>query len=136
MAAPILWAPGILWFFLLKNPHAHKILLGGGFWVFLQGGGGSANFIFMGAGIFSEIPIFEANGQIRANRVFSPIRIEIRVIRIHSSLLSIFWKVDSQKNGYLRSENRFAENIRGLRANRESIRANRPTKSGNLDIFC
>ena len=26
MAAPILWAPGIFWFFLLgKNPHAHKI---------------------------------------------------------------------------------------------------------------
>ena len=31
MAAPILWAPGIFWFFLLENPHAHKILvLGGG----------------------------------------------------------------------------------------------------------
>ena len=25
MAAPILWAPGIFWFFLLENPHAHKI---------------------------------------------------------------------------------------------------------------
>ena len=24
-AAPILWAPGIFWFFLLENPHAHKI---------------------------------------------------------------------------------------------------------------
>ena len=35
--------------------------------------------------------------RIRANRVFSPIRIEIRVIRVLSSLLSIFWKVDSQK---------------------------------------
>ena len=35
-------------------------------------------------------PIFEALGQIRANRVFSPIRIEIRVIRVQSSLLSIF----------------------------------------------
>ena len=25
MAAPISWAPGIFWFFLLENPHAHKI---------------------------------------------------------------------------------------------------------------
>ena len=25
MVAPILWAPGIFWFFLLENPHAHKI---------------------------------------------------------------------------------------------------------------
>ena len=24
MAAPILWAPGVFWFFLLGNPHAHK----------------------------------------------------------------------------------------------------------------
>ena len=55
MAVPILWAPGIFWFFLLENPHAHKIppFRGGG-WVlgFLEGGGGSANFIFMGVGIF------------------------------------------------------------------------------------
>ena len=34
--------------------------------------------------------IFEALGQIRANRVFSPIRIDIRVIRVQSSLLSHF----------------------------------------------
>ena len=53
MAAPILWAPGIFWFFLLENPHAHKIPpFRGGFWVFLEGGGGSANFISMGVGIF------------------------------------------------------------------------------------
>ena len=25
MAAPIFWAPGIIWFFPLENPHAHKI---------------------------------------------------------------------------------------------------------------
>ena len=25
MAAPILWAPGSFWFFLLETPHAHKI---------------------------------------------------------------------------------------------------------------
>ena len=46
MAAPILWAPGIFWLFLLEKPRAHKIPR-------LKGGGvGSANFIFMGAGIF------------------------------------------------------------------------------------
>ena len=47
MAVPILWAPGIFGFFLLENPHAHKISRFGG------GGlerGGSANFIFMGVG--------------------------------------------------------------------------------------
>ena len=27
MAAPILWAPGIFWLFLLEHPHAHKIPL-------------------------------------------------------------------------------------------------------------
>ena len=36
-----------------------------------------------------QVPIFEGLGQIRANRVFSPIRIEIRVIRVLSSLLYI-----------------------------------------------
>ena len=30
------------------------LLLGGGFWVFLEGGGGSANFILMGVGIFPK----------------------------------------------------------------------------------
>ena len=55
MAAPILWAPGIFWFFLLENPHAHKILpFRGGCWGFLEGGGGSADFIFMGVGIFPK----------------------------------------------------------------------------------
>ena len=38
-----------------------------------------------------KMPILEALGQIRANRVFSRIRIQIRVIRVQSSLLSIFW---------------------------------------------
>ena len=50
--------------------------------------------------------IFEALGQIRANRAFSPIRIQIRVIRVQSSpaesLLSIFWRVDSKKNGFFK----------------------------------
>ena len=53
LAAPILWAPGIFWFFLLENPHAHKIPpFRGGVLGFLEGGGGSADFIFMGVGIF------------------------------------------------------------------------------------
>ena len=54
MAAPILWAHGIFWFFLLGNPHAHNIPpFRGECWVFFEGGGGgSANCIFMGVGIF------------------------------------------------------------------------------------
>ena len=52
MAAPILWAPGIFGLFLLENPDAHKIppFRGGGSGFFGRGGG-SANFISMGAGI-------------------------------------------------------------------------------------
>ena len=53
MAEPILWAPGIFWLFLLENPHAHKIPpFRGGVLGFFRRGGGSANFIFMGMGIF------------------------------------------------------------------------------------
>ena len=63
LAAPIFWAPGIFWLFLLENPHAHKIprfrgggCVGGGgggvCWCFLEGGGGSTNFFLMGVGIF------------------------------------------------------------------------------------
>ena len=50
---PILWAPGIVPFFLQENLHVHKIpgLRGGGI-LGRFGGGGSADFIFMGAGIF------------------------------------------------------------------------------------
>ena len=56
MAAPILWAPGIFWFFLLENPHAHKIPpFRGGCWGFLGRGGRSANFTFMGVGIFPRL---------------------------------------------------------------------------------
>ena len=59
--------------------------------------------------IRKKIPIFEALGQIRANRVFSPICIEIRVIRVQSSLLSHFW------------EGRFAKK-KQVFSKRESIR--------------
>ena len=51
MAARLLWAPGKMRSFCRKT-YVHKIsrFRGGGvFWV---GGGGSADFIFMGAGIF------------------------------------------------------------------------------------
>ena len=65
-----------------------------------------------------KIPIFEALGQIRANRVFSPIRIEILVIRVQSSLLSHLKKI-------------FGRSIheKEVFSKRESIRANRPTKA-------
>ena len=51
MAAPILWTPGKMRPFCRKN-HVHKIprFRGGGTLGFL--GGGSADFIFMGARIF------------------------------------------------------------------------------------
>ena len=49
---------GRLAFFVLSagKPHAHKIprVRGGGVVGVLEGGGGSANFIFMGVGIFSD----------------------------------------------------------------------------------
>ena len=51
MASPILWAPGTFCFFLQENLHAHKILVFGGYLGFV-GGWGSADFMFMGAGIF------------------------------------------------------------------------------------
>ena len=52
MAAPILWAPGFFWFFLQEgSPMPIKFLVLGGVGVFLEGGGGSANFTFMGVGI-------------------------------------------------------------------------------------
>ena len=59
MAAPILWAPGILGIFLLENPHPHKIppFRGRGFWAFLERGGGSANFVLMGVGIFPKLAL-------------------------------------------------------------------------------
>ena len=51
MAAPILWAPRIAAFFLQANLHVHKIPRFRGEFC-LGGGGGNADFIFMGAGIF------------------------------------------------------------------------------------
>ena len=52
-AAPILWTPRISAFFLQENLHVHKIpRFGGGGEILGLGGGGSADFIFMGAGIF------------------------------------------------------------------------------------
>ena len=56
MAAPSLWAPGIFWFFLLENRHAHEILrLSGGGVVFFGRGAVEANFNFMGVGIFPKL---------------------------------------------------------------------------------
>ena len=58
LAAPILWAPGMFWFFLLENPHAHKIPpFRGGFWVFLEEGGGwKCQFYFYGRKDFLNTP--------------------------------------------------------------------------------
>ena len=50
--------------------------------------------------IRKKMSIFEALGQIRANRLFSPIRIEIRVIRVQSSLLSQFLEGRSPKKRF------------------------------------
>ena len=55
-----LWAPGKIAFFLQENPHAHKMpRFGGGIWGFW--GGGSADLIFMGAGIFLRNAISREN---------------------------------------------------------------------------
>ena len=54
MAAPILWTPGKNAFFLQENLHVHKIPRFGGGGKFGLGGGGSADFIFMGARIFLQ----------------------------------------------------------------------------------
>ena len=56
MAAPILWAPRNVWFFLLEKPRVPKIprFRGGGGRVFFWKGGGSANFIFMGVGTLAS----------------------------------------------------------------------------------
>ena len=61
-----------------------------------------------------KIPIFEALGQIRANRVFSPIRVEIRVVRVQTLLLSHFLegrfakkKVFSKRESIHREYSRF-----------------------------
>ena len=51
MGAPIIWAPGVFAFFLQENLHVHKIPIFRGDFVFFFGGG-SADFIFMGAGSF------------------------------------------------------------------------------------
>ena len=61
MAAPILWAPGKMRSFCRKTAMPVKFLVlgGGGYFGLGVGGGGSADFIFMGAGIFSELCVFD-----------------------------------------------------------------------------
>ena len=56
MAAPILWAPGIYWLFLLGNPHLKKIVVLGGFWVFWKGGGVEVPILFLWARGFFDPP--------------------------------------------------------------------------------
>ena len=52
MAAPILWTPGKMPSFCRKTCVRKILVLRGGGILGLGGGGGSADFIFMGAGIF------------------------------------------------------------------------------------
>ena len=61
MAAPILWTPRISAFFLQENLHVHKIPRFGGVFGVWGGGGGSADFIFMGAGIFLRMQQLEGS---------------------------------------------------------------------------
>ena len=59
MAAPILRAPGICWFFFCwKAPMPINFLVLGGL-AFLEGGGRSVDFILMGAGMFLAKVEFE-----------------------------------------------------------------------------
>ena len=60
--APILQTPGKNAFFLQENLHVHKIPRFGGGNLVLGGGGGSADFIFMGAGIFLIYGVFSGKG--------------------------------------------------------------------------
>ena len=56
MAALILWAPGKIAFFQQKDHHAHKIPRFRGGYLGPSGeGGGSADFIFMGARILPDL---------------------------------------------------------------------------------
>ena len=68
MAAPLLWAPGILWFCLLEDLHAHKMPRlrgGGGVGLFLGGSGVEVPTLFLWArrGIFQ----FEGGTLIRVS---------------------------------------------------------------------
>ena len=57
MAAPMLWAPGKISFFLQENLHAHKIprFGGGGYLGFWGGGWGKCRFYFHGREDFSDV---------------------------------------------------------------------------------
>ena len=59
MAAPILWVPGIFWFFLLENPHAHKIPPFRGGSGFFRRGGVEVPILFLWAWGFSEVRIVD-----------------------------------------------------------------------------
>ena len=56
MATPVLWAPAIFWFFLLENPHAHKIPAGAGGEVVFWKGGVEVSILFLWAqGFFRNL---------------------------------------------------------------------------------
>ena len=76
IAAPILWTPGKIAFFLQENRYVRKIprFRGGGY--FRLGGERSADFIVMGAGIFLNLALTQIlskfNGYLVATLHFSP----------------------------------------------------------------
>ena len=100
MAAPILWAPGIFCFFLLENPRAHKIPPfrggGGGFWVFLEGGGWKCQFYFMGVGIFPRMAFFKLSGPFpRLSLLETYLFRDLPFSRLTLETFGLFWALDS-----------------------------------------
>ena len=71
LAAPILWAPGIFWFFLQENRHAPKIpRFRGGLGFFFWKGGQVPILFFMGVGTFPIENNSVENVLVRAPKVF------------------------------------------------------------------
>ena len=76
MAAPILWAPRISVFFLQENLYAHKIPRFGGRGILGLGGGG-ADLIFTGAGIFLRFRILGSQHQLMIKKP----HVELQILR-------------------------------------------------------
>ena len=89
MAALILWAPGIFWFFLLENPMPIKfLLLGGGVLGFFRRRGWKCQFYFYGRGDFSDKFIKAQPQGGRTNVPLSNVHVVLRDI---SALLDPSW---------------------------------------------
>ena len=94
MAAPILWTPGKIAFFLQENRHVHKIprFRGGGYFGFWRGGG-SADFIFMGAGIF--LTCFEGNKICMDQSPESMSKVPLRLALVHGWFFPAWISLDA-----------------------------------------